>query len=129
MNQKLPQSKMLNFATLIRHQNHIFSQDNIIRNFYPLFSYLLITAYELTPQLSDSESQVIEFINNVFLINDPKNEEQGKYDEVYERLDMSSDQIFSITKRYTSLYQDRKIGAFTQFSKKCGERSDIEKAH
>lgn len=75
---------------------------------------MLITVHELTPQLLDSELQLIEFINNVFLINDSQNE------EVYERLCMPSDQIFSITKRHTSLYQDKKIGAFTQFSKKCG---------
>jgi hypothetical protein len=35
---------------------------------------------------------------------------------------MPSDQIFSITKQHTSLYQDKKIGAFTQFSKKCGAK-------
>lgn len=75
---------------------------------------MLITVHELTPHLLDTASQLIEFINNVFLINDPQNE------AVYERLYMSSDQIFLITKQHTNLYQDKKIGTFTQFAKKCG---------
>ncbi|KAG1136785.1 hypothetical protein G6F37_011737 [Rhizopus arrhizus] len=71
---------------------------------------------ETKDKVIHSESQLIEFINDIFLVYDPQNE------GVYERFDMSSSQIFSITKQHTGLYQDRKIGAFTQFSKKCGAK-------
>ncbi|KAI8877392.1 hypothetical protein K501DRAFT_154781, partial [Backusella circina FSU 941] len=80
-------------------------------NFFP-FKYKRYRHAELSSQSelfeetieevdNETEDNLIEFINNVFLINDPQNE------EVYEHLYMSSDQIFSITKQHTSLYQDK----------------------
>ena len=41
---------------------------------------------------------------------------------MYERLDMSSEEIFTIIKQYTSLYQDKNIQSFAHFAKKCGAK-------
>ncbi|ORE01130.1 hypothetical protein BCV72DRAFT_322959 [Rhizopus microsporus var. microsporus] len=72
-----------------------------------------VILHKLASQLLDSESHLVELVNNIFLINDPQNE------KVYERLDMSSEEIFTITKQYTSLYQDGNTRSFAQFAKKC----------
>ncbi|KAG2219380.1 hypothetical protein INT45_006088 [Circinella minor] len=58
------------------------------------------------------ESQLKEFVDNVFLSVDPCNE------KVYERSELSSQQVFQITCQYTTLYKNNKLGTFTNFAKK-----------
>lgn len=63
-------------------------------------------------RLLDCESQLKEFVDNVFLSIDPRNE------KVYERSELSSEQVFQITSQYTTLYENKKLGSFTSFAKK-----------
>ncbi|KAG2227196.1 hypothetical protein INT45_008440 [Circinella minor] len=62
--------------------------------------------------LLDCESQLKEFVDNVFLSVGPCNE------KVYERSELSSQQVFQITCQYTTLYKNNKLGTFTNFAKK-----------
>ncbi|KAI7849802.1 hypothetical protein BDC45DRAFT_266645 [Circinella umbellata] len=81
-----------------------------------LFICLLQYLLTITTHFLDSESQLKEFIDNVFLIVDPRNE------RVYERTELSSEQIFQLTKQYTSIFQKGQLGTFTSFAKKIKAR-------
>lgn len=67
-------------------------------------------------RLLDCESQLKEFVDNVFLSIDPRNE------KVYERSELTSEQVFQITSQYTTLYENKKLGSFTSFAKKIKAR-------
>lgn len=69
----------------------------------------------------DCESQLIDFVNSVFLITDPRNE------AVYERKEMTSDEIFNLSTQYTTLFEKKTHAAFTQFATKNG--SNFFKGH
>ncbi|KAL4210878.1 hypothetical protein AB4K20DRAFT_1826911 [Rhizopus microsporus] len=60
------------------------------------------------------ESQLLDFVNSVFLTTDPRNE------AVYERKEVSSEEIYNITAQYITLYEKKKRAAFTQFATKNG---------
>ena len=55
-------------------------------------------------------------IDNIFLSVDP-----GK-EKVYERSELSSEQVFRITSQYTTLYKNKKLGSFTSFAKEIKAR-------
>lgn len=67
-------------------------------------------------RLLDCESQLKEFVDNVFLSINPRNE------KVYERSELTSEQVFQITSQYTTLYENKKLGSFTSFAKRIKAR-------
>ncbi|KAI9477092.1 hypothetical protein BDB00DRAFT_191218 [Zychaea mexicana] len=54
-------------------------------------------------QVIHNESRLKEFVDNVFLTMDPLNE------KVYECIELSTEQIFQLTKQYTTLFQDKQL--------------------
>ncbi|KAG0950625.1 hypothetical protein G6F57_006080 [Rhizopus arrhizus] len=70
--------------------------------------------YQLTHSQIPCEFQLIDLVNSVFLITDPRNE------TVYERNKVSLEDIFNTTTQYTTLYEKKRPGAFTQFATRNG---------
>lgn len=53
-----------------------------------------------------------EFLDNVFLCVNPLNE------KIYERCELSSEQVFQVTSQYTTIFEDKGLGTFTAVAKK-----------